>query len=50
LARTPYRDRQPQNTVNQEWLIRFVEHQIGDRRIIRLMDRRLLVTHDPQQT
>jgi RNA-directed DNA polymerase len=23
--------------VNQEWLIRFVEHRIGDRRIIRLI-------------
>jgi hypothetical protein len=25
------------DTVNQEWLIRFVEHRIGDRRIIRLI-------------
>jgi RNA-directed DNA polymerase len=27
------------DTVNQEWLIRFVEHRIGDRRIIRLIQR-----------
>ncbi len=25
------------DTVNQEWLIRFLEHRIGDRRIIRLI-------------
>jgi len=25
--------------VNQEWLIRFVEHRIGDRRIIRLIQK-----------
>ena len=25
------------DTVSQEWLIRFVEHRIGDRRIIRLI-------------
>ena len=25
------------DTVNQEWLVRFVEHRIGDRRIIRLI-------------
>jgi len=25
------------DTVNQEWLIRFVEHRVGDRRIIRLV-------------
>jgi RNA-directed DNA polymerase len=25
------------DTVNQEWLIRFVEHRIGDRRVIRLI-------------
>ena len=25
------------DTVNQEWLIRFVEHRVGDRRIIRLI-------------
>jgi retron-type reverse transcriptase len=25
------------DTVNQEWLIRFVEHRIGDQRIIRLI-------------
>ena len=27
------------DTVNQEWLIRFVEHRIGDRRIIRLIQK-----------
>ena len=25
------------DTVNQEWLIRFVEHRTGDQRIIRLI-------------
>src|SRR6266436_4874216 len=27
------------DTVNQEWLIRFVEHRIGDKRIIRLIQK-----------
>jgi group II intron reverse transcriptase/maturase len=27
------------DTVNQEWLIRFVEHRVGDRRIIRLIQK-----------
>jgi RNA-directed DNA polymerase len=27
------------DTVNQEWLIRFVGHRIGDRRIIRLIQK-----------
>jgi len=31
------------DTVNQEWLIRFVEHRIGDRRIIRLIRKWLKV-------
>ena len=31
------------DTVNQEWLIRFVEHRIGDRRIIRLIQKWLKV-------
>ena len=25
------------DTVSQEWLIRFIEHRIGDRRVIRLI-------------
>jgi len=25
------------DSVNQEWLIRFVEHRIGDKRIVRLI-------------
>ena len=25
------------DTVDQEWLIRFVEHRVGDRRIVRLI-------------
>jgi RNA-directed DNA polymerase len=31
------------DTVSQEWLIRFVEHRIGDRRIIRLIRKWLIV-------
>jgi RNA-directed DNA polymerase len=31
------------DTVNQDWLIRFVEHRIGDRRIIRLIQKWLKV-------
>ena len=31
------------DTVNQEWLVRFVEHRIGDRRIIRLIRKWLAV-------
>src|SRR6266568_207386 len=31
------------DTVNQEWLIRFVEHRIGDQRIIRLIQKWLKV-------
>ena len=27
------------DTVSQEWLIRFLEHRIGDRRIIRLIQK-----------
>ena len=27
------------DTVSQEWLIRFVEHRIGDKRIIRLIQK-----------
>ena len=27
------------DTVSQEWLIRFVEHRVGDRRIIRLIQK-----------
>jgi RNA-directed DNA polymerase len=27
------------DTISQEWLIRFVEHRIGDRRIIRLIQK-----------
>ena len=27
------------DTVSQEWLIRFVEHRIGDKRIIRLVQK-----------
>jgi retron-type reverse transcriptase len=27
--------------INQEWLIRFPEHRIGDQRIIRLIQKRL---------
>src|SRR5712692_7431669 len=31
------------DTVNQDWLIRFVEHRIGDRRIVRLIQKWLKV-------
>src|SRR6516225_4481072 len=34
------------DTVSQEWLIRFVEHRIGDRRIIRLIRKWLKATGD----
>ena len=27
------------DTINQEWLVRFLEHRIGDRRIIRLIQK-----------
>ena len=27
------------DTVSQEWLIKFVEHRVGDRRIIRLIQK-----------
>ena len=27
------------DTVSQEWLIRFVEHRIGDKRIVRLIQK-----------
>ena len=30
------------DSVSQEWLIRFVEHRIGDKRIIRLIQKWLL--------
>src|SRR5262249_56542664 len=29
------------DTVSQDWLVRFVEHRIGERRIIRLIQKRL---------
>jgi RNA-directed DNA polymerase len=31
------------DTVNHDWLIRFVEHRIGDRRVIRLIQKWLKV-------
>ena len=40
LSSAPYADiRSFFDTVSQEWLIRFLEHRIGDKRIIRLVQK-----------
>jgi len=29
------------DTVSQDWLVRFVEHRVGDKRVVRLIQKRL---------